>query len=79
MLASVDRSARAITWLAAHTRDLLVTLPVLEATACKFFVRAEPLMAMLGACTVYEKLIVSMAALVCGVHRSVANANLLVR
>ena len=52
---------------------------MLDATGCKFVVRAEPLMVLLGVCTVGGKLVVSMAAFVCGVHGFVANVNLLVR
>ena len=41
--------------------------------------RAEPLMAMLGACTVGEKVVASMAALVYGVHGFVANVKVSMR
>ena len=79
LLASIDWLALAVNWLVAHTTNLLVALLVLEATGCKFVVRAEPLMAMLGAFTVGEKVAVSVAALVYCVHGLVTNVNLLVR
>ena len=79
LLAALDRLARAATWLVAHTNNLLVALPVFEATVCMFFVTSEPLMAMLDTCTVCEEAVASMAASVCGVHGFVANVNLLVR
>ena len=79
LLASINRLARAVNWSVAYTTNLLVALPVLEATVCKFAVRAVSLMAMLCVCAVYDQVVVSMAALACGVHWFVANVTLLVR
>ena len=78
LLASIDRLARAANWSVAHTSNLLATLPVLEPTVRKLAVRAEPLVAMLGACAANENVVVSTSALKCGVHGFVANVNLLV-